>query len=311
MGGWRSASCFIVSLFASSVYTQSTAPTTTAPSASTETSATPTPMPDGCPGGTGKYIVANNTQAYVLVCSVDYPGNDIVQYNAFSINECVETCESVNSVYPESPCVGITYQPTLDFGNTCHVKSRFANQQSQDYQVDAAIRVDGFTRPPATSTTTATTSAASSTTAATANDGCPETNGTTLTTISQETYTLLCGVVFPSNRIGDSSGVDMQGCVQQCSYINTAVGNRTCVGVTYESGTCYPLGQANSGDSVASPGNDSAILDFVPPPEVSSSTSATSTTSPSSISTGSVETSTTEPSSTSIPSDSASSDIAT
>lgn len=106
MMDWRSASLLIVSLFASTAYAQSPAPTTTAPAVSMSASAAPTPMPDGCPGGTGQYIVANNTQAYVLVCSVDYPDNDIVQYNAYSINECVETCEAVNDVHPETPWSG-------------------------------------------------------------------------------------------------------------------------------------------------------------------------------------------------------------
>ena len=73
------------------------------------------PIPDSCPTGTAQLLVATDQQEYVLVCSIDCPNNDLVAYNAVSIADCIQTCENVNQVYPNAPCVGISYTPSYDY----------------------------------------------------------------------------------------------------------------------------------------------------------------------------------------------------
>ena len=234
MKRWRWAILLLAAIFTTAVKTQT--PTTTTDDGSVSSavslagSGTASPIPDSCPSGTGQQLVASDNQEYVLVCSIDYPNNDLVAYNADSISDCIETCESVNNVYPNDPCVGITYSPTIGNGYSCHVKYKFGNSQRESYQVDTAILLQGVKASAATTPTSATTtsSSASSTATNTPNDGCPATNGTILHSLMNETYYLYCNLDFPNNRIGDVSGTDMQECIQQCSYANQAVGNGTC-----------------------------------------------------------------------------------
>ena len=127
---------------------------TTTPAATTTRDASPatvskagpgsaSPSPGSCPTGTGQIPFASYEQEYVLVCSVDYSGNHKGAYNAGSIAYCIRTCENVNEVYPNAPCVKITYTPTYVYGYSCHVKYKFGTQQSETYEVDTTILLKG------------------------------------------------------------------------------------------------------------------------------------------------------------------------
>lgn len=134
---WRWVSIFALVAFGGAVQAQSSdsglATTPTATTTEDASSATVTMagtgsaslIPDSCPTGTGQLLVASDEQEYVLVYYVDYPRNDLVAYNACSIADCIQTCENVNKVNPNAPCVRIIYTPSYLYGYSCHVKSKF------------------------------------------------------------------------------------------------------------------------------------------------------------------------------------------
>lgn len=110
----------------------------------------------------------------MLVCSVNYPGNNLVSYNAGSIAYCIQTCEDVNEVYPNAPCVRVIYTPSYLYVYSCHVKYKFDTPQSKTYEVDTTILLKGvFFVFLSASATASTSTAATSTSPATADDGCP------------------------------------------------------------------------------------------------------------------------------------------
>ena len=136
------------------------------------------PIPDPCSTGAGQLLVATDSKEFVLICAVDYPNSDLVACNADLIADCIQTCENFNQVYPN---VGITYTPSYNNCYSCYVKCKSANAQSEAYQADTAILLQGINYFSVTSSsTTSASAAASSTSAATTDDGCLATNGTTL-----------------------------------------------------------------------------------------------------------------------------------
>ena len=73
-------------------------------------------------------------------------------------------------------------------------------------------------------------------------DGCPEINGTTLTTTDGSVYLVLCNTDFIGR---DSIGLrypDLQSCVEECSIANAGFSANRCLGVSYRpqlASNCY------------------------------------------------------------------------
>ncbi|KAI5365008.1 Putative extracellular membrane protein, CFEM [Septoria linicola] len=279
--------------------------TTTSPSAAQPTracaaSATPTNSP------------SNSTNVYYVQCDIDTEGGLLsVIGSQADYNACFPLCDSTPG------CVGFTFTQFEGSGcpGYCYLKFsdppsrglRFTNLGLQGTNLIAALMSaqylppvvsstvtatstpgppPAYTPPAVTTTTTTTTSTTSSITSSLVPTSslCPGGNGTIVTDINDNTYTLYCGYEYQGEADLLDNAPSMQACIDACGARPASPAPGNCLGVSYTGGNAGPGScYLKTTGLYLTPAPDiiCAVRNVVPPPFSSTvtSTSVSSTTS--------------------------------
>ncbi|EXJ90458.1 hypothetical protein A1O1_03560 [Capronia coronata CBS 617.96] len=77
-------------------------------------------------------ITSRSDEQYQLNCNINYPDNDLLNFIAYSLDDCIDACSSINTVSGDTQCHGVVFNANLEksdqqgHGN-CWLKSIMAN----------------------------------------------------------------------------------------------------------------------------------------------------------------------------------------
>lgn len=136
--------------YESSVLAGLSSPTST--SASAAPSATAISV---CPGANGTIYTSAAGIRYLIVCDVDYPGNDYPFRLVDTFASCVQACDIYNYDNHHVPCVAALFIASRETTtNDCYLKSSIKNPTAATLQIHGAIRLEYTTNSSSTSSTT-------------------------------------------------------------------------------------------------------------------------------------------------------------
>lgn len=106
-----------------------------------------------CPDSDGTVYTNPNGQQYLIACSTDLPGYDLLETTVSSLVSCAEACDEYNSGENipgnDRPCVGVTFHLNAALeGSNCFLKYKILTSEEYEYPdvVSAALLV-GYIPP--------------------------------------------------------------------------------------------------------------------------------------------------------------------
>lgn len=71
-------------------------------------------------------------QQFQLNCNKNFPGSDLLNFVAYTLDDCIEACSNYNNINQTTICRGIVFNANMDliteeYNGNCYLKSSMAN----------------------------------------------------------------------------------------------------------------------------------------------------------------------------------------
>lgn len=208
---------------------------------------TPTSPPTGgggssasgpsCPASDGT-TVPSGGKNFTIECGIDHAGGDLTSLSVVNFQACLDACSA------NSQCVDVSLS-----GSACYLKSTLGAAGSSP-NIWGAKLVSGESGSNSSISASATSTQTGSSTSASASPTstaivCPDSNGTTYTSSTGQTFLIECGTDHYAGDLTSSNVASFQQCMETCAT------TPTCVDVSLSGSACYL--KSSVGVAVSSP----------------------------------------------------------